>query len=121
MGSIFNKLASTARAAHGHFFGTQVTLRQPGSADSTVDVVLGKVRIETRREDNRSIRVAVRSCRFVNTLTVRHDALVVKPGTTPVTWSIDEFIDHQASRLTVTLKRTVVHQVNRPSYRGKAG
>lgn len=118
MASIFNKLASTARAAHGHFFGSKIILKQTGSADSQRDVVLGKVRIETRREDNRTIRVAVRNCRFVDSITVRHDAVIVEPDGTQ--WTIDEFINTQASQLTVTLRRTVANQINRPTYRGKA-
>ncbi len=118
MASLFNRLASSARAAHGHFFAVLVTVRQTGTQDRIEDAILGRVRIETRREDNRSIRVAIRNCRFTKLIDVRHDAVVVESNGTQ--WSIDEIIDRQASQLTVTLRRTVAYQINRPTYRGKA-
>lgn len=116
--TVFSKLASGARAAHAHFFGTKtgVTLTEAGSAARTVEVVLGTESIETRREDNRDVRYTVRECRFVTLSTVRHDAIVVI-GTER--WAIDQFKERQASGLTVILRRTQVTDANRPSYRGK--
>ena len=114
--SIFSQMAAGARANHGHYFGDSVTLAEPGSAARTVDAVLGAVQIETRPADGRELRIACRSCRFLGATSVRHDATVTIDG---VIWSIDEFIDKQASRLTVKLKRTAAHEVARTGYRGK--
>lgn len=116
MPSLFSTLARTARAAHAHFFGqTDVTLKTPGTSDATVTCILGNPRTETRREDNKTVRVTIRDCRFLTVTTVRHDALIVVDG---FTWTIDEVVDRQASHLAVTLRRVTAYQVNRTQYRG---
>ncbi len=114
--TFFSQLAASARAAHSSFFGTKVLLTEPGTTERSVPVVLGDEKIETRREDNRELRVSVRECRFTTLTSVRHDATVKIAG---VLWSIDHFMDRQASGLTVQLRRSTVHTENRPSYRGK--
>ena len=114
--TIFSDLAASARSAHAAYFGSTVTLAEPGSDARTVPAVLGKVQVETRHEDGREVRVSVRQCRFTSLATVRHDAIVTISGTT---WTIDQHGDRQGSGFTATLRRTVAHEVNRQGYRGK--
>lgn len=115
--SLFNKLAAGARAAHNHFFGSDVYLTsQPGATPTLVDAVLGRETVETRREDNRDVRYLVRECRFLSITSVRHDAVVTIDG---LLYSIDHIEGRQASGLTVKLQRTTVTESNRPQYRGK--
>lgn len=117
MGTLFSQLAASARAAHAHFFGqADLTLKVPGQSDVTVTAVLGNPKTETRREENKTIRVTVRECRFLSITDVRHDAVVVADG---FNWAIDEIMDRQASHLTVKLQRMTAHQINRTNYRGK--
>ena len=118
--SIFRNMAATARTAHNHFFGVTATLVEPGTSARQVPVVLGKVTIETRREDNREVRVAVRDCRFPTLAAVRHDAVVTIGSLAGATqWTIDTVVDRQASGFAVILRRAQVHDVSRPTYRGK--
>ena len=119
--SIFRNLAASARAAHAHYFsaGSNATIvRSPGSAAQPVNVILGEETVDTRREGNSDVRYYVRECRFVALTSVRHDAVITI--TTPggdLRYSIDQFIDRQASGLTVKLKRCDVIDTNRSSYR----
>lgn len=114
--SIFKSLAAGARAAHGHYFGTStgVTIQDPGGAVKTVQVVLGEEMVETRREGSSDVRYYIRECRFVTLTSVRHDA-VITVGTNR--YSIDQFLDRQASGLTVKIKRQAVIDTNRDRYR----
>ncbi len=67
MPSVFSNLAAAARAAHQHFFGNDVsaTVSEPGTSPRTLEIVLGREVVETRREDNRDVRYLVRECRFL--------------------------------------------------------
>ena len=113
---MFSDLAAGARADHAAYFGGTVTLAEPGSAARSVPAVLGKIQVETRHEDSREVRVSVRLCRFTSLTTVNHEAIVTING---ANWSIDQLGERQGSGLTVTLRRTLAHEVNRTGYRGK--
>lgn len=116
MPSIFAGLAESARAAHDHYFGEQVSLAEPGTATRNERAVLGRTRAVTRETDQGQRRVTVRDCRFIGLSTLRHDAVVTIDG---AEWSIEEITNRSASGIECVLSRFEAYEVARQGYRGK--
>ena len=115
--SMFSEMMTPAREVLDEFFTEEVIVREPGQEDRCVNASIGRIRVESRQNDNgTTYAVQVRYLRLAGKESLRHDASVELPDGS--NWSID--LDRKlegSAGATMQLRQIAVHRKTRPNYR----